>query len=94
MKLRQLKCTEDKFHWMWEGGLCLARDRWYRSQQQRKLNVYVDCCSTFAYAHTSARDTKKTGSLKFISPPVKIYTSRNINSMSIIQFFSIKDKLC
>ena len=30
---------------------------------------------------------KKTGS-RFHSPPVKIYTSRNINSMIIIQFFA------
>nr|DAT14475.1 MAG TPA: hypothetical protein [Caudoviricetes sp.] len=35
---------------------------------------------------------KKTGSLNFISPPVKIYTSRNINSMTIIQFFFKKFK--
>ncbi len=32
---------------------------------------------------------KKKGSL----PPVKIYTSRNINSMIIIQFFFTKYKL-
>ena len=40
------------------------------------------------------KSAKKTGSLKFISPPVKIYTSRNINSMIIIQFILKKYKLC
>ena len=46
----------------------------HRSQQQRKLNVYVDCCSPLAFARASAR----------LAPHAHIHLSKTYRSVKSI----------